>query len=69
MFRSQVTVQDAVMAITIMECSMQNAAIIGSTNILHTRFPEHCDMEYQRQAELVLTELEMMDLLEGEIAS
>ena len=63
------TVQDAVMAITIMECSMQNAAIIGSTNILHTRFPEDCREEYQRQVELVLTELGMLDLLESELTS
>ena len=64
--RDQVTVQDAVLAITLMECSLHNAAIISSPNILHTRFPEDCEAEYQHQVEVVLNELDLAEFLEKE---
>ena len=41
MFREEVTIQDAVMAVCIMECSMQNTALLqGLMNPLHTSFPK-----------------------------
>ena len=41
MFREEVTIQDAVMAVCIMECSMQNTALLqGLMNPLHTSFPQ-----------------------------
>jgi len=41
MFREEVTIQDAVVAVCIMECSMQNTALLqGLTNPLHTSFPK-----------------------------
>jgi DNA helicase MCM9 len=66
MFRNTVTVQDAVVAVSIVECSMQSTAILGATNVLRTRFPNDCNEEYKKQAELVLNKLELPDLLEGE---
>jgi DNA helicase MCM9 len=69
MFRSTVTVQDAVMAVSVVECSMQGTAILGATNVLHTRFPNDCNGEYIKQAELVLNALELQDLLEAELRS
>ena len=64
MYRKLVTVQDAVVAITCMECSMQNAALLGVTNALHTRFPDDPAEEYSRQAELVLRKLGLEDELQ-----
>ena len=69
MFRSVVNVQDAVMAVSIVECSMQGTAILGATNVLRTRFPNDCTEEYKKQAELVLNALELPDLLERELGT
>jgi DNA helicase MCM9 len=69
MFRNTVTVQDAVIAVSIVECSMQATAILGTTNVLRTRFPNDCNGEYKKQAELVLNALELADLLEGELGT
>ena len=63
MFRHTVTVQDAVIAVSLIECSMQGTAILGITDILHTRFPNDCEREYKKQAEMILNALELSDLL------
>ena len=50
MCRSEVSVQDAVVAVTVMECSMQGAALLGGgVNILHSAFPKDADQEYSTQ--------------------
>ncbi|KAL3842592.1 hypothetical protein ACJMK2_020586, partial [Sinanodonta woodiana] len=67
MFRDEATVQDAVMAITLMESSMQGAALLGGVNALHTAFPHNPEEEYKIQAELILTRLGLPELLRKEI--
>lgn len=69
MFRSTVTVQDAVVAVTLLECSMQGKAILGPTDALHSKFPSNCGVAYKMQAELVLNKLELQDLLQLEFGS
>ncbi|XP_055900609.1 DNA helicase MCM9-like isoform X2 [Biomphalaria glabrata] len=69
MFRETVTVQDAVVAVTLMESSMQGAALLGGVNILHTAFPEDADTEYLVQAELILKRLGLEDILQLELQS
>ena len=49
MYRSQVTLQDAVVAVTLMECSMQSSALLGGFNVLHSAFPESAEDEYTGQ--------------------
>ena len=49
MFRDSVTVQDAVLAVTLMESSMQGAALLGGVNALHTAFPTDPQEEYKLQ--------------------
>lgn len=63
MFREFVTVQDAIVAVTCVECSMQNSALLGSMNALHTRFPDDPQGEYSRQATLVLKRLSLEDMV------
>ena len=63
MFREFVTVQDALVAVTCVECSMQNSALLGSMNALHTRFPDDPQEEYSRQAALVLKRLNLEDVI------
>ncbi|XP_076450978.1 uncharacterized protein LOC143286913 [Babylonia areolata] len=69
MFRDEVLVQDAIMAVTIMESSMQGAALLGGVNALHTAFPENAEEEYRLQVEMVLTRLDLPDLLQEEVDS
>ncbi|XP_067655195.1 DNA helicase MCM9-like [Haliotis asinina] len=66
MFRDEVLVPDAVVAVTVMESSMQGAALLGGVNALHTAFPEDAEDEYKLQAELILEHLGLHDLLEEE---
>ena len=49
MFHEEVTVQDAVVAVSVMESSMQGAALLGGVNALHTSFPEDAEAEYMLQ--------------------
>ncbi|XP_054285857.1 DNA helicase MCM9-like [Macrosteles quadrilineatus] len=50
MFRSEVTVLDAVVTVALMESSMQSTALISEINILHTSFPSDPIDEYSHQA-------------------
>jgi DNA helicase MCM9 len=49
MFRNEVLVMDAVVAITLMECSLNKSASFGNVNILHTSFPDNAEIEYLNQ--------------------
>ena len=42
---------------------MQNSALLGSMNALHTRFPDEPQEEYSRQAKLVLKRLNLEDMV------
>lgn len=45
--RSCVTLQDAVMAVLILDSSMTGSSLMGWSNALHTHFPEDPDAEYE----------------------
>ncbi|XP_064399703.1 DNA helicase MCM9-like isoform X2 [Halichondria panicea] len=64
MCRGEVTIQDAVVAVTVMECSMQGAALLGGFNVLHSAFPKDADQEYSTQERLVLGKLQLEELLD-----
>lgn len=49
MLRNQVLVIDAVVSITLIECSLNKSASFGDVNILHTSFPDNAEMEYRKQ--------------------
>nr|XP_002131219.1 DNA helicase MCM9 [Ciona intestinalis] len=63
MFRSQVLIQDAVAAITVMESSMQGASLLTTGSILHSCFPQNAEEEYLKHSRLVLDKLELGHLL------
>ncbi|XP_072020036.1 uncharacterized protein [Amphiura filiformis] len=67
MCRDTVIVQDAIVAVSVMESSMQGAALLGGVNALHTSFPDNPEEEYRTQAELVLSHLGLNDILESEM--
>ncbi|XP_033127245.1 DNA helicase MCM9-like isoform X3 [Anneissia japonica] len=67
MYRDEVRVCDAVVAVSVMESSMYGAALLGGINALHTSFPEDPEQEYKVQAEMILTHLELHDILSVEM--
>ncbi|XP_033127254.1 DNA helicase MCM9-like isoform X2 [Anneissia japonica] len=46
---------------------MYGAALLGGINALHTSFPEDPEQEYKVQAEMILTHLELHDILSVEM--
>ncbi|XP_064653279.1 DNA helicase MCM9-like [Lineus longissimus] len=62
MCHDEVTLQDAIVAVTLMESSMQGAALLGGVNALHTSFPNDPEAEYKVQAEMILGRLGLLDL-------
>ncbi|NP_001333089.1 DNA helicase MCM9 isoform X1 [Danio rerio] len=67
MFRETVTVEDAVVVVSVMECSMQGGALLGNVNALHTSFPDEPCEQYKTQCEIVLERLGLSDLLQREL--
>ncbi|KAK1796159.1 hypothetical protein P4O66_009243, partial [Electrophorus voltai] len=67
MFRETVTVEDAVIVVSVMECSMQGGALLGNVNALHTSFPERPGEQYRAQCQTVLEELRLAHILSTEL--
>lgn len=63
MYRSKVTIQDAIVVVTLMESSMMSAALISSENALHSSFPEDPIVDYEHQTEAILTRLGLEEML------
>ncbi|XP_052834192.1 DNA helicase MCM9-like [Octopus bimaculoides] len=49
MLRDVVTVQDAVVAVVLMESTMEGAALLGGVNALHAAFPDNPEEEHKIQ--------------------
>ncbi|XP_036406174.1 DNA helicase MCM9 [Megalops cyprinoides] len=67
MFRDTVTVEDAVIVVSVMECSMQGGALLGDVNALHTSFPDDPSKLYRTQCEILLEGLGLTNLLRKEL--
>lgn len=65
MFRDKVLIQDAVVAVSLMECSMFTSALVGVSSALHSIFPEDPETDYIRQESLILKNLGLLHLLEN----
>ncbi|KAF3849467.1 hypothetical protein F7725_019186 [Dissostichus mawsoni] len=66
MFRETVTIEDAVMAVSVMECSMQGGALLGNVNALLTSFPDSPTQQYQVQSQVLLEGLNLHLLFQKE---
>ncbi|ORX72320.1 MCM-domain-containing protein [Linderina pennispora] len=62
MFRNKVLVQDAVVAVVLMETTMLSASILGSTDALHTKFPDDPEGFYWELEDNVLKHLGLEEL-------
>ncbi len=49
MLREEVLVMDAIVVITLLECSLNKTAQFNNVNILHTAFPNDAEIEYTGQ--------------------
>ncbi|XP_026196431.1 DNA helicase MCM9 isoform X2 [Anabas testudineus] len=67
MYRETVTIEDAVMAVSVMECSMQGGALLGNVNALLTSFPADAAHQYQTQCKILLEGLNLPVLLQKEL--
>ncbi|XP_045916789.1 DNA helicase MCM9 isoform X2 [Micropterus dolomieu] len=67
MYRETVTVEDAVMAVSVMECSMQGGALLGNVNALFTSFPADPGQQYRTRCQLLLEGLNLPLLLQKEM--
>ncbi|KAM4632879.1 DNA helicase MCM9 [Polymixia lowei] len=67
MNRETVTIEDAVVAVSVMECSMQGGALLADVNALHTSFPADPGQQYQSQCQIVLEGLRLQHLLNKEM--
>ncbi|CAJ1077563.1 DNA helicase MCM9 [Xyrichtys novacula] len=66
MYRETVTIEDAVMAVSVMECSMQGGALLGNVNALLTSFPAEPREQYHTQCQTLLKGLKLPELLQKE---
>jgi DNA helicase MCM9 len=62
MCKGEATLSDAVVAVIVMESSMQGAALLGSFSPLHSAFPLDAEAEYTRQEAHVLDRLGLFHL-------
>ncbi|MGH0140829.1 UNVERIFIED_CONTAM: hypothetical protein FKN15_040208 [Acipenser sinensis] len=73
MFRDIVTVEDAIVVVSVMECSMQPGpppwllSPVAGALALHTSFPEDPCEQYKMQCELLLEGLGLQHLLSNEL--
>ncbi|XP_061785879.2 DNA helicase MCM9 [Nerophis lumbriciformis] len=67
MFRETVTIEDAVMAVSVMESSMQGGGLLGSVNAILTSFPDDPGKQYQTQCQVLLEAMNLTHLLQKEM--
>ncbi|KAM4713236.1 DNA helicase MCM9 isoform 2-T2 [Anableps anableps] len=67
MYRETVTIEDALTAVSVMECSMQGGALLGNVNALLTTFPTDPLQQYQTQCQMLLEGLNLPVLLQREM--
>ncbi|KXS12213.1 MCM-domain-containing protein [Gonapodya prolifera JEL478] len=72
MFRDSVTLQDAVVAVHLMECSVSSSALLGFVDdavpsgikgVLRSAFPEEPDDDYRKVESAVLSQLGLKELI------
>ena len=50
---------DAIVAISLIESSLDQTSLFSSVNILHTSFSNNPEQEYQEQAKMILSKLNL----------
>ena len=67
MARSEVTIQDAITAVLLLESSCASSSLTQGANVLHSSFPADPVIEYKTQARMILSGLGLTELLQQEL--
>ncbi|KAG1663298.1 DNA helicase MCM9 [Nymphon striatum] len=67
MFRSHVSVQDAIVVVSLMDSSIDGSGLLESNNALHTLFPSDPQMVYRVHLKIILNKLKLEDIIEREL--
>ncbi|XP_063692137.1 DNA helicase MCM9-like [Bolinopsis microptera] len=54
MMHERVELEDAIVTISLVECTMLNSSLLGSVSVLHSVFPAQPELEFNKQKTLVL---------------
>lgn len=65
MFRNEVVLQDAIVAVMLIESSMHTESTLGIDSVLHSTFPADPDAEYRTQEAVILRRLGLHNDLGG----
>jgi hypothetical protein len=57
---------DAIVAISLIESSLDQTSLFNSVNILHTSFSDNPEQEYREQAKLILSKLDLQKIWKEE---
>jgi len=57
---------DAIVAISLIESSLDQTSLFNSVNILHTSFSDNPEKEYREQAKLILSKLDLQKIWKEE---
>jgi DNA helicase MCM9 len=68
MYRSVVTLQDAITAVAVLEVSMQSSKIVQVPNSLNTTSPDDPMEEYRNQGFAILSKFNLLSLWDEELA-
>ena len=53
MMHERVGLEDAVVTISLVECTMLNSSLLGSVSVLHSVFPAQPELEFDKQSKLL----------------
>ena len=53
MMHEAVLLEDAIVTISLVECTMLNSSLLGQVSVLHSVFPTDPELEFAKQSELV----------------
>ena len=54
MLHDSVLIEDAIVTISLVECTMLNSSLLGSVSVLHSVFPADPQLEFVKQSEMCL---------------
>ncbi|CAB3250809.1 unnamed protein product [Arctia plantaginis] len=67
MYRTTILPMDAIIAITLVDLSMQDCTLDDTTDALHSTIPKYSDYEYLQTAKKLLTQLNLLDIWRNEL--
>ena len=54
MMHESVQLEDAIVTISLVECTMLNSSLLGSVSVLHSVFPAEPELEFKKQSRSIV---------------